>query len=185
LEGAGDTLDTEETGATIYHRGSNVHAVLGAVGDVGTGITNAAANTELPQSDGTNLIASGIFVDGTGNINAGTGLSGADRFIQAAGSASNIGMGIYGKGTGYAFINGGGIAIRADANGSTLGGNVSMATLGPNFRGLTSGVFMTTGNAAPSAAPADGIFLYVKDVAGVAHLFAMGENGVEHQLTGV
>lgn len=37
LEAAGATIDTAQTGASIYHRGSNVHVVLGAVGAGGGG----------------------------------------------------------------------------------------------------------------------------------------------------
>lgn len=70
----------------------------------GGGITNGAANTELAMSDGTNLDPSGIFIPSVGNINLGTGLTGSNRTITSAGSATNIDMTLTTKGASSFYI---------------------------------------------------------------------------------
>lgn len=64
------------------------------------GITNAAANTELMMSNGTNAIASGIFGSGTGNLSLGPFSAGTTRAINSEGSGADIGLTITTKGTG-------------------------------------------------------------------------------------
>lgn len=70
----------------------------------GGGITNGAANTELTMSDGTNLDPSGIFIPSAGSINLGTGLTGSNRTITAAGSATDIDLTLASKGTSSTYI---------------------------------------------------------------------------------
>src|SRR5688500_20189215 len=46
LQSTGTTLDTQFTAATIIHRGSNVHAALGALGTAGTTIGTINGTTK-------------------------------------------------------------------------------------------------------------------------------------------
>jgi hypothetical protein len=71
----------------------------GAWQNVTGGITNTAIANEIPKSDGTNIIPSGIFSTTLGDVNFGTGLAGADRIVQADGSAINVGFDFRVKGT--------------------------------------------------------------------------------------
>lgn len=85
-EGAGTTLSTAATAATILHRGSDAHVVLGAFTLGGGGITNSAANTELMKSDGTNAVPSGLFIPSNGNLTLGSSSISGSRTINAASS---------------------------------------------------------------------------------------------------
>lgn len=93
-------------------------------GGAATGITNSAAANELMKSDGTNAVASGIFSTTAGNINLGTGISGASRTIQADGSSTDVSLNILGKGAG---------TITLTTNGTTY-----------NFNGSTFNLFSST-----------------------------------------
>lgn len=147
-------------------------------------LTNTAANTELSMSDGTNLVPSGVFIPSAGNIDIGTGLTGSARTVSTTGTESNIQLILASKGTSPVTLLGNSVAFNVDANGGSIGGNLSVGTSGPNYRGLTYAMHLRTGNTTPSGAPIDGVFLYTKDVSASAELFAMNEAGVEIQLTG-
>ena len=69
----------------------------------GGGVTNTAANNEIPKSNGTNIIPSGLFSATTGNIDLGTALAGSARTISAEGSSSVIAITLKNKGAGAAF----------------------------------------------------------------------------------
>lgn len=103
-EAQGTSLATENTSASIIHRGSNVHIAFGAFasGGGGGGITNGAANLELMMSDGTNAVASTIFVPSVGNLDLGnaSSTSGSNRTVSAKGTATDIGLIFANKGAG-------------------------------------------------------------------------------------
>lgn len=84
------------------------------------GFTNGAGVNEMMKSDGNNAVTSGIFSTTNGNIDMGTGLAGAFRTIQMAGSAADVGLNIFAKGAGDILIdtiNTGRIGFRSlDAN---------------------------------------------------------------------
>jgi len=61
--------------------------------------SNSAVNNELIKSDGTNGIASGLFVS-SGNLTMGTGLTGSSRILTIAGTATDISYSIITKGLG-------------------------------------------------------------------------------------
>ena len=68
------------------------------VGSTG-GITNGAANNEIPKSDGTNLISSGLVSAATGNLNLGSSTdAGAIRTLSADGSATTVSLALNAKG---------------------------------------------------------------------------------------
>lgn len=89
--GAGDPQEIT-LGTNLTMSGTTLNA--------GGGITNSAASNELMKSDGTNAVASGVFVPTTANVFLGTGLSGSSRTIESDGSASDVGLNIYTKGSG-------------------------------------------------------------------------------------
>ena len=65
----------------------------------GGGITNGAANNEIPKSDGTNLISSGLVSAATGNLNLGGSTdAGAIRTLSADGSATTVSLALNAKG---------------------------------------------------------------------------------------
>lgn len=76
----------------------------------GGGITNAAANTEIPLSNGTNLIASTLFY-ASRTLTMGTAAAGATITLQAAGSATDVGFNIFNKGAGQFQFNGTGSTL--------------------------------------------------------------------------
>lgn len=66
-----------------------------------SGITNTAIANELGMSDGTNIVPSGLFGAANGNLTFGSSsISGSNRTLAVAGSASNIDMNFTSKGTG-------------------------------------------------------------------------------------
>lgn len=74
VEAVDDTLETEKTMAAIFHRGSNVHVVVGALGTVSGGggggsfANNALAN-QIAISDGTDIFGDTAFTwNSTDNI---------------------------------------------------------------------------------------------------------------------
>lgn len=71
------------------------------------GITNTAANNEIPKSNAINIIPSGIFSSTLGDITFGTGLSGSTRTITADGSAADVSLSYAAKGQGgHSFSSG-------------------------------------------------------------------------------
>lgn len=86
FEGASTSLASDTTGAYIICRSTGVYYAVGAL-TTSTGITNIAANTELAQSDGTNLVDSGVFVPTKGNITLGSATLSGDRTITTASSS--------------------------------------------------------------------------------------------------
>jgi len=55
----------------------------------GGGITNGAINNEIPKSNGTNLISSGLFTSTSGDIDLGSTSISGNRTISAPSSSSN------------------------------------------------------------------------------------------------
>ncbi len=67
----------------------------------GGGITNTAANNEIPKSDGTNIVPSGIESTTHGNLNLGlAATAGPIRSITVNGSSSNIDLTLTSKSNG-------------------------------------------------------------------------------------
>ena len=62
--------------------------IVGGSG-AGAGITNTAANNEIPKSDGTNIGPSGLFSASNGNLNLGNGSLAGDRVLTTVGSGTN------------------------------------------------------------------------------------------------
>jgi hypothetical protein len=162
LEGAGDTLDTEKTAATIYHRGSNIHTVLGAVGSSGSGITNSAGNNEIPKSDGTDIGPSGIFSTTAGQITLGS----SDHYMTG-GHFSNVGYvewrasdGIPISNNGKSIILLGGDAYTGSGDGN--GGSVELVSGAGNGTGTDGGIFISaqTGNITITTSGVGNISLY-------------------------
>jgi hypothetical protein len=80
------------------------------------GITNGAAANEIPKSDGTNIVASGIGSPSTGNLDLGlSGTAGSSRTVQAVGSASAIDAHFAAKGAASVYLD----APNVYANGTT------------------------------------------------------------------
>lgn len=64
-------------------------------------LTNTAAADELAKSNGTNLVASGLFTDTPGNLTlGGVATAGSARSFIVQGSATDIGMQYFAKGAG-------------------------------------------------------------------------------------
>lgn len=183
ISGGGHAYDEIGPGETamLYFRGTDVVDLLGTkpggTGGGGSTFSNTAAANEVAKSDGTNLDPSGEFITGTGT---------SDVVITAGGAATNITNTLASKGTGYTAISSAstGNYVRADANGATLSGNVSLGLLNPGYDGLTNGLFLYNSNSTPSGAPLNGGYLYSKDVSSSAEVFVMNEAGVETQITG-
>lgn len=73
VEAVDDTLETEKTMALVFHRGSNVHVVVGALGTVGGGggasFDNNASANQIAISDGTDIFGDTAFTwNATDNI---------------------------------------------------------------------------------------------------------------------
>ena len=131
----------------------------------GGGITNTAANNEIPKSNGTNIVPSGLFVTTNGNIELGTGLAGSSRTIEATGSSSDIQLQLTSKGLGsnaytafnHIFTNNTGsgtLTITTDTNNSIVANDdnslsiesgSSSSTIGNDLT-LLGGNAFTTGN---------------------------------------
>lgn len=127
------------TGLT-YTQATNTLSASGG----GGGITNSAANTELMKSDGVNAVPSGLFIPANGDINMGTGLSGASRSISATGTASNITLLLAEKGTG-------GVSIGAVSHNSvTFFGEIVLNYNQLSWQG-SSDAAITGANNGPSA----------------------------------
>ena len=72
---------------------------LGGTGST-TGVTNSAANNEIPKSDGSNLISSGVESLTAGSLNLGlSSTDGTGRTIRAAGCEPNISLVVQSKGS--------------------------------------------------------------------------------------
>jgi len=56
------------------------------------------------MSNGTNAIASGLFVSSLGSLDLGTGLAGTARLLSALGSGTNIDLGLIPKGAGNLYV---------------------------------------------------------------------------------
>jgi hypothetical protein len=79
-------------------------SILGS-GDliVTAGITNTAVANELMKSDGTNAVASGLFVTTNGSPILGSGSIAGDRTVTVSSSSTNASLTLIGKGTGSIF----------------------------------------------------------------------------------
>lgn len=135
-EAQGTSLQTANTSASIIHRGSNVHIAFGAfaAGGGGGGITNGAANTELMMSDGTNAVASTIFVPSVGNLDLGnaSSTSGSNRTISAKGTATDIGLIFANKGAGNITFTATGATLTFTSSFSVFSsGNVYLDSISP------------------------------------------------------
>lgn len=83
-------------------------------------ITNAAASNEIPKSDGTDLVATGIFSPATGNLSlGGSATTGTTRAIAPDGSSADINLTLYSKGTGSINVTPTGGLVRFSNEGET------------------------------------------------------------------
>lgn len=144
LESAGTTLSTEKTAATIYHRGSDIHTVLGAVGSA-SGIGNTAAANEMMKSDGADAVPSGVFSTTAGDLDMGSSSISGDRTIEVISSSSPANLNIIAKSTsGYVDMS-----VSGGASGSVrftpasglinVGVGLSRGTIAANDLGTTGG----------------------------------------------
>jgi hypothetical protein len=101
---AADTTTHVQNGQIYFNPGTqdlrlykdNAWGSLGS----GGGITNGAATNEIPKSDGTNIVSSGIFSTSDGNIVLGSSaLAGGARSISTDGSATNRSLQLISNGT--------------------------------------------------------------------------------------
>lgn len=98
----------------------------------GGGITNTAVNNEIPKSNGTNIVPSGLFSASLGDLKLGdTTTPGVTRFINAQGTTADIsisssaaGLGTYTI-TGNAITIGGGSFVTIAVGSTTIAGNES------------------------------------------------------------
>lgn len=92
------------TPTTQFLRGDMTWAVPAGGGG---GITNTAAAGEIPQSNGTNLVPSSLFVSANADITMGNGaMGGGSRNIVSNGGGTNVPINIRGKGAlGYVCLN--------------------------------------------------------------------------------
>lgn len=147
--------------------GTAWEAYTPGAGSIG-GSTGATDNAIL-RADGTGgvtLQASAVIIQDDGDIDIGTD-AGILRVLQAAGSGTNVGIGLYGKGTGNILLGSGleaavvvtdGVDEFANtANNTTLGGNV-----GFNYQS-GSKIVHIEGGVAPSGNPASGLFSWASD----------------------
>lgn len=110
LQSAGTVLTATNGWISVYYKGSSTWLAAGAFGSAGGGgggggITNGATNNEIPKSDGTNIVTSGIFVTTAGSLTLGSDSTGV-RSITAAGSLSDVALSYVSKGLGSHFIYG-------------------------------------------------------------------------------
>jgi len=85
------------------------------------GTTNAAADNEIPKSDGTNLVGSGLSCTSAGNLILGRTTDAATAHsITSQGSSASVDISISPKGNGIFYVTG---------NGSTMF-NITGATMG-------------------------------------------------------
>jgi len=102
---APDQTVTLTQGSNITITGTYPNFTISSTG----GITNSAIVNELMKSDGTNAVSSGLFSTTLGNLNLGTGISGASRTIQADGSGADVSLSILGKGLGTISLSSNGV----------------------------------------------------------------------------
>lgn len=96
----------------------NSQSLFGS-GDIsisGGGITNTAGNTEIPVSDGTNIISSGIFSPSPGNLQVGSNSISGSKTISVASSSTNADLTLTPKGTGIVNIGTSGANMTSGMN---------------------------------------------------------------------
>lgn len=69
-----------------------------------TAVTNSAANNEIPKSDGTDIISSGLFSSSTGDVTLGSSSISGDRKIDVSSSTANAGVTIETKAQGIIYL---------------------------------------------------------------------------------
>lgn len=147
------------------------------------GITNSAANTELMMSNGTNAVASGLFVPSSGNLTLGTGISGSDRVVAFTGSATNVGGQFTTKGTGI-FDFAGQVVIKESASLSAAlqvsyigSGSISSPESYLFTTATSGGVSLTHGRTAGSGHFSVAASAGTSGVTTGANLYLYGGNG--------
>src|SRR5690606_38195305 len=109
----------------------------------GSGITNGADTDELMLSDGTDAVASGLFVSTLGNLELGTGLSGGGRTIMADSTETDAYVVLRGKGTGTVYLGHSGSA-GTQINGTNLWVPTGNMLIGVG--GVNDGLIKPAGN---------------------------------------
>jgi hypothetical protein len=85
----------ESTDEIRFIKGGVVYSVSHS-----SGITNTAASNEIPKSNGTNIVPSGLFSTSTANLDLGTSsTTGSTRIIQPVGTATDISLSLRAKGS--------------------------------------------------------------------------------------
>lgn len=103
----------------------------------GGGITNTAAANEMAKSDGTNLVPSGVFSTTAGDLTFGSaGLAGANRNLNATGSAADVGYIITPKGAGNIFLQPTTGSVNISSTGLTGTTIFSISSSGTSGTGL-------------------------------------------------
>lgn len=121
-----------------------------------TSITNTAAANEIPKSNGTNIVPSGVFSTTLGDLTLGTSLAGSARTITADGSATDVGLTHATKGAGLHRLNTG-------AGGSTV---------------LTNGTYSI------QIAAQSGAFIQASKPSGTGNFSIIASNGISGATTG-
>ncbi len=133
--GTGTATPALVAGTNVSITGSWPNQTINASGG---GITNTAANTEIAQSNGTNLIGSKMYVDTNGNLTVGSSiLSSGDISITASSSTLKYNFSLVSLGT----ISQKNIYISPPVNNSLTGNvsNVSNTFIGDYNLNLVNG----------------------------------------------
>lgn len=129
FEGASTSLAAEATGVYLVYRGSGLWVAFGALSS-GGGLTNIAANTELAQSDGTNLVDSGVFIPTKGSLTLGSATLSGNRSITMSSLDATSNLTIKTKGATNSLIidKQGGAVSSLTANAYIVLGSISDAS---------------------------------------------------------
>lgn len=90
-------------------------------------VVNTAANNEIPKSDGTGIVSTGIFSTSSGNLDLGSAsTAGGNRIINAVSSAANANLDLITQGSGDFTVTSNGALFTSSSiqlNSPTVSGN--------------------------------------------------------------
>ena len=134
----------------------------------GGGISNSAANNEIPKSDGANLVGTSFSSSVAGEFISSTFIdliaaAGQNAFLRVLDGAGVGGSVIIEAGDGATNFNGGDISLQVGATGGGTGlaGNLALINTAGNFQSMQRGMFIGNSLAAPTGNPSGGSFFWI------------------------
>lgn len=174
------TLTNPQINGAKFETSSTIGYIPTATGTDGSwtwaapsGITNTAANDELPKIGSGNLVPSGISSSTLGNIGLGlSGTAGSSRSISVNGSSTDISLDISAKGLGYLNLVGPASTYSQDTGGGTF--------YGPH-RYIPTSVYSGLNTGSVTSHPSSRVNWDVWGRSDLNHLYAR-INGIDYQL---